>query len=141
MSSEPFTKACCRASLSLAQTDLRIGKDGSYEPAKRERDIVVRVGRDLPAQRLRQAQGDRLLLHPRASPSSTCSITRWRPALDDHLARLEALGDRAASDDFFDFRVADIAMGSGHFLVAAIDRIEKRFSTLAGGQSHSRCHQ
>ena len=29
---------------------------------------------------------------------------------------------------FFKFSVADIAMGSGHFLVAAIDRIEKKFS-------------
>lgn len=28
----------------------------------------------------------------------------------------------------FDFRVADIAMGSGHFLVAAIDRVERRFA-------------
>ena len=29
---------------------------------------------------------------------------------------------------FFDFRCADIAMGSGHFLVAALDRIEARLS-------------
>ena len=28
----------------------------------------------------------------------------------------------------FDFRVADISMGSGHFLVAAIDRIEDRIT-------------
>ncbi len=54
------------------------------------------------------------------------------PALDDHLARLDEL--REAGDDakvaksFFDFRCADIAMGSGHFLVAAVDRIEARFS-------------
>lgn len=51
------------------------------------------------------------------------------PALDDHLARLDELDERAAGEAFFDFRVADIAMGSGHFLVAAIDRIERRFST------------
>jgi hypothetical protein len=51
------------------------------------------------------------------------------PALKDHLARLEAIADdRAASDAFFDFRVADIAMGSGHFLVAAVDRIERVLS-------------
>ena len=54
------------------------------------------------------------------------------PALDDHLARLDVLRD--ASDDagvasaFFDFRCADIAMGSAHFLVAAVDRIEARLS-------------
>ncbi len=54
------------------------------------------------------------------------------PALDDHIARLETLrdaGDEAAlADAFFDFRCADIAMGSGHFLVAALDRIEARLS-------------
>ena len=54
------------------------------------------------------------------------------PALDDHIARLERLrasGDEAGlADAFFDFRCADIAMGSGHFLVAALDRIEGRLS-------------
>ena len=54
------------------------------------------------------------------------------PALDDHLWRLDelaAVGDSAAVEAaFFDFRCADIAMGSGHFLVAAIDRIEARLS-------------
>ena len=38
-------------------------------------------------------------------------------------------GDEAAlAEAFFDFRCADIAMGSGHFLVAALDRIEARLS-------------
>ena len=54
------------------------------------------------------------------------------PALDDHIARLEDLRDAsdeaALADTFFDFRCADIAMGSGHFLVAALDRIEARLS-------------
>lgn len=54
------------------------------------------------------------------------------PALDDHLARLDELaaaGDAAGVEAaFFDFRCADIAMGSGHFLVAAVDRIERRLS-------------
>ncbi len=50
------------------------------------------------------------------------------PTLAEHLARVKALldaGDQAgAADLFFDFRVADIAMGSGHFLTAAIDHLE-----------------
>ncbi len=54
------------------------------------------------------------------------------PALDDHIFRLDELresGDNAAlADAFFDFRCADIAMGSAHFLVAAVDRIEARLS-------------
>ena len=54
------------------------------------------------------------------------------PALDEHLNRLGQLseaGDAVALQEaFFDFRCADIAMGSGHFLVAALDRIEARLS-------------
>jgi hypothetical protein len=50
------------------------------------------------------------------------------PALQEHLHRLDGLDDDRAAEAFFDFRVADIAMGSGHFLVAAIDRIERAFS-------------
>ena len=46
------------------------------------------------------------------------------PALDNHLTRLNRLweqDDHAALEAaFFDFRCADIAMGSGHFLVAAL---------------------
>lgn len=55
-------------------------------------------------------------------------------SLTDHLARVAALletGDtQQAADAFFDFRVADPAMGSAHFLVAAVDRIEARFTTF-----------
>ena len=54
------------------------------------------------------------------------------PALDAHIATLKKLreaGDESAlTKAFFDFRCADIAMGSGHFLVAAVDRIEARLS-------------
>jgi hypothetical protein len=50
------------------------------------------------------------------------------------IARPRALlsqGDEAAAADaFFDLRIADLAMGSGHFLVAAIDRIEAKFTAL-----------
>lgn len=50
------------------------------------------------------------------------------PALDDHFARLNSMDDTDAAEAFFDFRVADIAMGSGHFLIGAIDLIEKRMA-------------
>ena len=53
-------------------------------------------------------------------------------ALADHIARLNMLlasgNEAAVAETFFDFRCADIAMGSGHFLVAALDRIEARLS-------------
>ncbi len=47
------------------------------------------------------------------------------PAMTAHCARLDALTDNAAGDAFFDFRVADVSSGSGHFLVAVVDRIER----------------
>ena len=50
------------------------------------------------------------------------------PALTDHFSRLDTLDDVDATKSFFDFRVADIAMGSGHFLIGAIDHIEKRMA-------------
>lgn len=54
------------------------------------------------------------------------------PALDAHLERvladLEAGRETDAANRLFDFRVADIAMGSGHFLTAVVDTIERAFS-------------
>lgn len=50
------------------------------------------------------------------------------PALKDHFERLDRLDETDASEVFFDFRVADIAMGSGHFLISAIDHMEQRMA-------------
>ncbi len=59
------------------------------------------------------------------------------PALDEHLARVgERLGagdQSGAAELFFDFRVADIAMGSGHFLTAAIDHLEAGMAAFLSG--------
>ena len=121
-----------QSELSLAQTDLGLGKDGLYEPKTREKDIVVREGEIY----LHNASGKRKATGSYYTKSFAVEHLldhALEPALTDHLAWLKELGDRATSDDFFDFRVADIAMGSGHFLIAAIDRIEKRFSTYLAG--------
>jgi hypothetical protein len=119
------------SSLSLAQSDLTIDKDGQWVPAKKG-DVV-------------EASGGEIYLHNRsgARKASGSYFTKpfavehlldhsLEPALNDHVARLERLveaGDEnEAAEAFFDFRCADIAMGSGHFLVAAVDRIEARLS-------------
>jgi hypothetical protein len=56
------------------------------------------------------------------------------PALDGHLGRVKQVlekGDQVgAADLFFDFKVADLAMGSAHFLTAAIDHIEQRMASF-----------
>ncbi len=56
------------------------------------------------------------------------------PALDEHCKAVETLFAAnkltEAARKFFDFRAADLAMGSGHFLVAATDRIATRLAVL-----------
>lgn len=113
--------------LSVADVDLALDAKGNYVPAKRLQPPVVKAGE--------------IYLHNRsgARKSSGSYFTKsfavehlldsaLEPALDDHLKRLDALDEADAAEAFFDFRIADIAMGSGHFLVAAIDRIEKRLA-------------
>lgn len=56
------------------------------------------------------------------------------PALADHLRQVEQVCDRdgqqAAVDLLLQFAVIDPAVGSGHFLLTAVDRIEAAFQTL-----------
>jgi len=63
------------------------------------------------------------------------------PALDDHLKRLDALDNVDAEEALFDFRVADISMGNGNFLIAAIDRIERRFTDYLSKRHLPRVHK
>jgi hypothetical protein len=111
--------------LSVAEVDLALDAKGNYVPRKGKQPVEVPEGK--------------IYLHDRSGTrkSSGSYFTKsfavdhlldraLEPALDDHLKRLDALDEADATEGLFDFRVADIAMGSGHFLVAAIDRIEKR---------------
>ncbi len=119
--------------LALADTDLALGKNGSYAPAHGKQKISVPRGA--------------VYLHNRsgAGKSSGSYYTKpfavdhlldgaLEPALDEHFTRLDAMDDAGAEDAFLDFRVADIAMGSGHFLIGAIDRIEKRMAGWLAGR-------
>ena len=119
--------------LAVADTDLALGKKGSYAPASGKRKVAVSRGE--------------VYLHNRsgARKSSGSYYTKpfavdhlldgaLEPALDDHFARLDTMNDADAAEAFFDFRVADIAMGSGHFLIGAIDRIEKHMADWLAGR-------
>ena len=110
--------------LAIAASDLSLDGKGHYAPARPGQPVVA-------------AKGD-VYLHNRsgARRSSGSYYTKpfavehlldgaLEPALARHFARLDGMDDTGAAEAFFDFRVADIAMGSGHFLIAAIDRIEK----------------
>lgn len=117
--------------LSVAETDLtydETGKEkGVYRPVKKGEEPKVTKSR--------------IYLHDKsgARKSTGTYFTKefavehllnhaLEPALREHFERLDKLDDDDAAERFFDFRVADIAMGSGHFLVAAVDHIEQGFS-------------
>jgi hypothetical protein len=115
--------------LAIADADLGLDEQNHYRPSRKGEQPVIR-------------KGD-IYLHDRsgARKATGSYFTKGfaveylldhtlEPALAEHLKRLDAIrDDDAAAEALFDFRVADIAMGSGHFLVAAIDRIER---ALAG---------
>ena len=116
------------AALSAAETDLMLNKKATYVPVVEGKEADVKVGE--------------IYLHNKsgARKSSGSYYTKsfaveylldgaLEPALDDHFKRLDEMSsDADAAEAFFNFRVADIAMGSGHFLVAAVDRIEARMA-------------
>ena len=120
--------------LSVAPDDLmvkRIKGSDHYVPAVAEDEVVVQAGDVYFHNRsgARKATGSYF-----TKPFAVEHLLEHalEPALDAHIARLEELheagDDAGVADAFFDFRCADIAMGSAHFLVAAVDRIEARLS-------------
>jgi hypothetical protein len=116
--------------LSVAEVDLTtevVKEQEHYRPAKPKEEVVVTKGRPYlhNTSGARKATGSYFTKHFAVEHLLDYAL---EPALADHLARLDTMDDRAASDAFFDFRVADIAMGSGHFLTAAVDHIERGFT-------------
>ncbi|MCJ7587621.1 MAG: hypothetical protein MUQ00_06955, partial [Candidatus Aminicenantes bacterium] len=115
--------------LSLAQDDLTVDKDGVYRPLRKKGDEVI-VPKCRPY--LHNSSGARKSSGSYFTPDFAVEHLldyALEPALKDHIARLAAIkDDKEAAKAFFDFRVADIAMGSGHFLVSAVDRIESELS-------------
>src|SRR5690606_12511284 len=116
------------SSLSLAEQDLTVDRNGAYVPAKDDDEVVAPAGRPY----FHSASGERKATGSYYTPKIVVDHLIERsvePALKAHLHRIKALMDdgkeRQAADAFFDFRVADLAMGSAHFLVAAVDKIER----------------
>lgn len=120
--------------LSIAQADLTVDpKTQAYLPAKPGDEVKVPGGRVY----IHNKSGERKATGSYFTKQFAVEHlldSALEPALKDHLARVAQLlanGDEAAAAEaFFDFRVADPAMGSAHFLVAAIDRIEARFTAF-----------
>lgn len=110
--------------LSLAETDLATDKEGNYRPAKGKDTVVVQKGRAFlhNTSGQRKSTGSYFTKHFAVEHLLDHGL---EPALKAHVERLDGLDEIKAAAAFFDFRVADITMGSAHFLVAAVDRIER----------------
>ncbi|NUL03316.1 hypothetical protein HRW07_08690 [Streptomyces lunaelactis] len=121
------------SSLSVAPIPLSLNKNGAFVPARENEQPTVAA--------------DQVYFHNNAgNRKATGSYftksfavehllnTALQPALLAHLDRLhellEADNEAGAADAFFDFRIVDLAMGSGHFLVAAIDHVETRLTAF-----------
>jgi hypothetical protein len=113
--------------LSVAETDLAVDKSGAYRPCRKNEAPAVPRGEVYlhNASGARKSTGSYFTKHFAVEHLLERSL---EPALCEHLDRLDALSEEDAGDCFFDFRIADLAMGSGHFLIAAIDRIERAFT-------------
>lgn len=121
------------SSLSLAEEDLTVDRSGAWVPAKDGDEVYAPSG----SVYFHTASGERKATGSYFTPKVVVDHLIERsivPALTAHLEKIaEHLnkGDAsAAAREFFDFRVADLAMGSGHFLVAAVDKIEALMRTF-----------
>jgi hypothetical protein len=113
--------------LAVAQTDLCLDRTQSYRPVRPGERKIVSRGEVYLHQRSAGRKSSGSWFTP-AFAIDHLLDGALEPALADHLARLDGLDEAEAGERFFDFRVADIAMGSAHFLVAAVDRIAAAFS-------------
>jgi hypothetical protein len=119
--------------LSIAQTDLTLDAKDNYVPATASDTVEVHQGEVYFHNRSgeRKATGSYF-----TKPFAVEHLldNALEPALDAHLVRvkehLDGGDDAKAAEAFFDFRCVDLAMGSGHFLVAAVDRIEARLANF-----------
>ncbi|MFC7227401.1 hypothetical protein N0B31_08305 [Salinirubellus salinus] len=119
--------------LSVADTDLttepRRG-DEQYVPADADDPVVVEAGEVY----LHGHSGERKATGAYYTPPRFVEhLLEYSldPALEAHLDRVDRVrerdGETAASDALFEFAVADVAMGSGHFLLGAVEHVTAAF--------------
>jgi len=121
------------SNLSVADVDLTLDDKDTWIPAREGDDVKTKAGEVYFHNTSGQRKGTGSYYTPTfvVEHILKCSLD---PALDYHLAKVARFidaGDQAgAAELFFDFRVADLAMGSGHFLTAAIDHIEMKMAAF-----------
>ena len=120
------------SSLSIADADLTEDRNGAWVPASGSGPVKAQKGTVY----FHGASGERKATGSYFTPKVVVDhlIERSiKPALEAHLDKIAARlakGEFVSRTEFFDFRVADLAMGSGHFLVAAVDKIEALMRTF-----------
>ena len=120
------------SSLSIADADLTTDRSGAWVPAGKGETVEAEKG----SVYFHGASGERKATGSYFTPKVVVDHLIERsivPALTRHLdviAAKIAKGEQVSRAEFFDFRVADLAMGSGHFLVAAVDKIEALMRTF-----------
>lgn len=126
------------SSLSKAEQDLTLDRTGAWVPAMDGDEVHAHAGGVF----FHTASGERKATGSYFTPKIVVDHLIERsvvPALTVHLGKIAGhltKGDAAAAArEFFDFRVADLAMGSGHFLVATVDKIEALMRTFLAQHS------
>jgi hypothetical protein len=121
------------SSLSMAAVDLTVDAKDAWVPAHAGDTVMAKAGEPY----FHSASGERKATGSYFTPKFVVDHLVERaidPTIDKHLEKIKGYldaGDQAtANREFFDFRVADLAMGSAHFLVAAVDRIEAKMRTF-----------
>lgn len=115
------------SSLSVADENLTLDSNGAWIPAGKGDAVEAAAGSIYfhTASGERKATGSyftqKFVVDHLIERSIVPVLTEHLDKVAGHLTKGDAA---AAARDFFDFRVADLAMGSGHFLVAAVDKIE-----------------
>ncbi|MGO4490470.1 hypothetical protein AB4Y86_00050 [Arthrobacter sp. 2YAF22_2] len=121
------------SSLSIAPVDLALDNNGVYVPASKNDEVIVSAGQVYfhNASGMRKTTGS---YFTKQFAVEHLLETALDPTVAEHLSRVAGLletGDElTAHETFWDFRVADISMGSGHFLVGAVDHIASAFSAF-----------
>lgn len=119
--------------LSAAEQPLTVNKDGVYLPARKGDEVEVEAGEVYLHNQsgVRKSTGSYFTKPFAVDHLISHSVD---PTLEEHLDRVKANLDEGKEADaaalLFDFRVADIAMGSGHFLTAVVDRLEAHYTNF-----------
>lgn len=118
--------------VAIAEVDLTVDRhdpNEAYRTAAPGEPIHVRSGEPY----LLAPHGGRKLTGSYYTPAFVVDRLVRRalgPVLERHLAELRGRSEAAAAVQLFDIRVCDPAMGSGHFLVQALDELTARLADV-----------